>query len=241
MLGRSEAGTAPESSMVERGCLKALVEIMALRKASSASRPKQATSPVLAISTPSTGSALSRRWKENCGALTQTRSVIGLAHSALSSTSWPRKTRVAVSIKSTPTTLEMKGKLRDARRFVSITLRLPSASRRNCVFCGPEIWSSPAMRRTMPSARACTSSGRPEGKTWLASPLCTPAFSMCTATAQLTRRPFCATASTSTSRAPSMNLLITTGCSAEMSLASARNASSSLRDLATFMAAPLST
>ena len=47
-------------------------EISALRKASSKSQPRQATSPVEAISTPRVGSAPSSRVKENCGALTPT-------------------------------------------------------------------------------------------------------------------------------------------------------------------------
>ena len=72
--------------------------IMAERSASLKSSPRQPTSPVELISTPSTGSALCRRAKENCEALTPIQSMSkallsGFVYSA------PSMMRVAVSMK----------------------------------------------------------------------------------------------------------------------------------------------
>ena len=51
------------------------VAIMALSRASEKSSPRQPTSPVDDMSTPSTGSALCRREKENCEAFTPIQSM----------------------------------------------------------------------------------------------------------------------------------------------------------------------
>ena len=68
-LGLDRAGGKERTA---NGGSRKPTEISALRNASSKSSPRQPTSPVEAISTPSTGSAPSRRVNENCGALTPT-------------------------------------------------------------------------------------------------------------------------------------------------------------------------
>ena len=75
----------------------------------------------------------------------------------------------------------------------------------------------------------------------VASPECTPAASTCSDTAAATTTPPLATPSNSISSAPSINLVITTGCSGDTSTALARIISSAASTYATFMAAPDST
>ena len=75
----------------------------------------------------------------------------------------------------------------------------------------------------------------------VASPECTPAFSTCSEMVVETISPSCATASTSISRPPSMNLETTTGWSPDTSPARVRKPVSSSGEYATFIAAPEST
>ncbi|KAK5624302.1 hypothetical protein RRF57_000018 [Xylaria bambusicola] len=97
------------------------VDINALRYASYLSLPKQATSPVEAISTPRTGSAPESLEKLNCGTLTPTepgeRFVGGYSVKGT-----PIIALVAISMRSTPMTFDTKGNERDARTLHSITL-----------------------------------------------------------------------------------------------------------------------
>src|SRR5271168_4340183 len=97
------------------------VEINALMYASYLSIPKQATSPVDAISTPRTGSAPDSREKLNCGTLTPTQ-LVGNSVGGYSTNGTPMIAFVAISIKSTPITFETNGNDRDARTLHSITL-----------------------------------------------------------------------------------------------------------------------
>mmetsp|Transcript_179 Transcript_179/g.289 ORF Transcript_179/g.289 Transcript_179/m.289 type:complete len:216 (-) Transcript_179:493-1140(-) len=189
------------------------VDIIALRKASYLSGPKQATSPVDAISTPSEGSAPLRRWKENMGALTPTKSFSGVVRSSTGSSSVPTIARVAASMKLTPSTLEEKGKEREARRLHSMTLTAPSLAM-SCMLNGPLTCSAAAILCVIASTSFTSASVSVCGGSMsVASPECTPAFSTCSETVCISRRPPCATASTSISRPFSMNLETTTGCS----------------------------
>ena len=118
-----------------------------LRKASCTLAPKHATSPVLAISTPSSGSAPRRRVKENMGALTPTKPAGRGGPSSAGRLSpavpWPIMTRVAASIKSAPTVLLTKGKEREARRLASISSTSPPLAS-SCMLNGPLMRSAAA-------------------------------------------------------------------------------------------------
>mmetsp|Transcript_32053 Transcript_32053/g.83929 ORF Transcript_32053/g.83929 Transcript_32053/m.83929 type:complete len:220 (-) Transcript_32053:313-972(-) len=215
-----------ETRMFWRGSFMP-VDIIALRKASYESGPKQATSPVDDISTPSEGSAPFRRWKENIGALTPTKPFSGQVRSIASSFSSPHMARVAVSMKFTPRHLDEKGKERDARRLHSITLTAPSLAM-SCMLKGPV--TSRALAILCVISSICLSASAAivcGGRISVASPECTPAFSTCSEMVCSSTRPSCATASTSISRPSSMNLETTTGLSPEISPASVRKPVSS--------------
>ena len=110
----------------------------------------------------------------------------------------PSIASVATSQKSVFTVLDTKGQEREARRFVSITSTSVPFTR-NCVLKGPVISSAFAMRAPMAFTRSIASRGRfLGGSTSVASPECTPAFSMCSLTACATIFPSFATASSST-------------------------------------------
>mmetsp|Transcript_19784 Transcript_19784/g.67951 ORF Transcript_19784/g.67951 Transcript_19784/m.67951 type:complete len:338 (-) Transcript_19784:3320-4333(-) len=246
------------------------VERRAFKNASSLEAPKQATSPVDDISTPSVGSAPRRRAKENIDALTavnprsseggcscgrRLRSAPGMGR--------PARTSVATSAKSTPCAFDTKGTERDARRLHSMTRTSfmdsnePSSSSspmafgsaaasrpptRNWTLNGPEICSASAMAaaasRAVRSWNAFKVCG---GNTSVASPEWTPASSTCSCVAQQMILPFWATPSISSSRAPRTNLEMTTGWSAETSLALSSICCSCTASRATAMAAPEST
>src|SRR3989338_1510275 len=88
-----------------------------LKYASSKSSPKQATSPVDAISTCSSGSAQVNRAKENWGTFTIIeRGGVKFAGFALL-----KNASTESSIRSIPLALLKKGKVRDDLRFISIT------------------------------------------------------------------------------------------------------------------------
>src|SRR3989338_9926826 len=92
------------------------VDKIDLRNASSTEYPKHATSPVDAISTPTTGSAPFSLEKENCAAFTPTNSKSNIDLSILSVV-YPKMAFVASSMKLTLNVFEQNGKLRDARRL----------------------------------------------------------------------------------------------------------------------------
>mmetsp|Transcript_33340 Transcript_33340/g.68042 ORF Transcript_33340/g.68042 Transcript_33340/m.68042 type:complete len:321 (-) Transcript_33340:3246-4208(-) len=223
------------------GSLK-LVERRDLRKASSLEAPKHATSPVLAISTPRTGSEPRRRVKENMGALTPTNRVGPSLFSRVGRFMWevscPIMPRVAASMKSTPMVLETKGKDREARTLHSMHMTsVPLAT--NWMFTGPVMLSLLTIFLAASLTRNLVYAERSwAGRTSVASPLWTPAFSMCSCIAAAMISPSLPTPSNSISLAPSMKSEMTTGCSAETSDASVSMARRWSSLYATFMAAP---
>ena len=127
--------------------------------------------------------------------------------------------RVAVSMKLRFNTFDTKGKLREARKLHSITFT-SFLRARYWILNGPEIFSSCAMRRLIFLIwRAVEKYICCAGKTKVASPECTPAYSMCSEMAYSTISPFCATASNSISLVSCMNWDTTTGYCFETSLA----------------------
>ena len=135
-----------------------------------------------------------------------------------SGTSLPTIAQVAASMKLLPRTFETNGKERDARKLHSMTLS--SSSSRGpeagflmiCMLNGPEISKAFATFSAMTLRRLISvSASEKGGKTRVASPEWTPAFSTCSETACTRSLPLYATASTSISCALSMNLVMTTG------------------------------
>ena len=230
----------PEDKRIERiGNLKPTA-IKALRNASSKLSPRQPTSPVEAISTPSVGSAPERRMKENCGALTPTYSRSRKERKPFFAGS-PIRTSVAVSMKLTLHTFETKGKLRDARKLHSITCTSPLAAM-YWMLKGPVISSAFAILLEIDFiCRIVSKYVRCGGSTSVASPEWTPAFSTCSDMADTRISPRFATPSNSISFAFSTNLLMTTGYSREISSARSKNLHNSSSVEATAIAAPLST
>ena len=97
----------------------------------------QPTSPVLIISTPSIGSAPTRRREREHRRLDA--DVVEVeARLTVTACRTPSMRRMASPAKFTPSTLETNGKLRDARRLHSMTLTTLFLAR-NCTLNGPVI------------------------------------------------------------------------------------------------------
>ena len=210
---------------------------MELSRASSNVSPIHPTSPVELMSTPRTGSAFCRRLNENCDALTPMRSMSKTDFSAF----WNGASsmmRVAVSMRLRFNTLLTNGKERDARRLHSMTFTSRPLAR-NCILNGPEIFSSLAILRDIffiwriVEKDICWA-----GNVIVASPECTPAYSICSEMPYSTISPHCATPSNSISLVSVMNCETTTGYSFDTSDAAARNRLSSSSSWQTFIAAP---
>ena len=119
-------------------------------------------------------------------------------------------------------TFDTNGKLREARRLHSMTLRSRSEER-NWMLKGPVIWSSEAIAAAVFRIRESTDPyTRCAGNCMVASPEWTPANSICSEMAQARTRPPSATASHSSSWHRWRKALTTTGCSAETSAARSR-------------------